>query len=105
MYLYSASYKINQDLYSILDFLFSFFFLAWTIYNIYSNFSLCLSNQPDYTHQALAYMYKYAKSARLYLFKAACVFRGLELCGLYILIYRYTSAYTEMYIKNTYIYI
>lgn len=35
---------------------------------MYSNL-LCLSNQPDYTHQALAYMYKYAESARLYYLK------------------------------------
>lgn len=68
MYLYATSYKINQDLYSILRFfsIFSSLFFTWSIYNIYSNFSMCLSNQPDYTHQALAYMYKYAKSARLY---------------------------------------
>lgn len=56
------------------------------MHNMYSNFSLCLSNQPDYIHQALAYMYKYAQSARLYSLNLP-VFSEVWNCVAYIYLY------------------
>lgn len=74
---------------------------------MYSNFSLCLSNQPDYTHQALAYMYKYAESARLYYLKLP-VFSEVWNCMPYIYLYIDTHIHLHTYkciLKYVYLYI